>query len=194
MIPSIALDVDGVICNWWGGIIRTAKSMGLGDQLPRHENWNTKWYGSGVAFNQVWDAVKNNRDWWMGLDPIQGARESINFRVEALITARPVPSELTSAWARKNGFRFEYVYTPKHGVKKSDVMRARGVNVLVDDKPDILEEIRACSDAPLRCYLFDQPWNRLHADGGWRIKSLSELPAALKLPRLGDSPPPILGG
>lgn len=191
---TIALDVDGVVCNWWGGILRTGKKMGLRDKLPMHENWINKWYGSGAAFNKVWDAVKNDKDWWMDLEPIKGALESINFDVECFLTARPVDPNITMLWLKKNGFERWKTVRNSGGYKKVDVMKHFGYRVLVDDKPDILEEVRACSDAPVRCYLMDQPWNRSHNDAGWRIYSLAELPEKMGMPRLGDSPPPLTGG
>lgn len=196
MARTIALDVDGVVCNWWGGIIATGQAMGLRDELPLHPNWVTKWMGSGTAFYKVWDAIKTDREWWMNLKPIKGAGDSINFHVDFYITSRPIPPQWTLDWLNKNGFGQPdtKVRGTIQGENKLDVMIREGVDALVDDKPDTLEKVRACTNAKVACFLMDQAWNRMHDDGGWRIKSLNEVPTRIKEffgGELGESPPPL---
>lgn len=187
----VALDVGGVVCDWWGGILAAGKKMGLRDQLPLHKNWIHDWYGQGDAFFKVWDAVKSSPDWWLGLAPIPGAREAITFDVTGFITARPCKSVLTLHWLKSHGFKCEWAYTTRGDEKKVDVMVKEHIDVLVDDKPAIFEEVR--SNPSKRAFLMDQPWNRLWDDRGLRIKSLAELPERLG-GLLGAPPPPILEG
>jgi hypothetical protein len=175
---KIALDIDGVVCDWWGGIIKAGKTLGLQDQLPRSAAWVHRWHGEGEAFDQVWNAVKGSKEWWMSLDPIKGAREAINFHVDAYITARPIPSQWSMDWLNRVGLgrSDSMVYTMKPGIKKVRCMLNEKITFIVDDKPGILEECRATTDAAVGCFLMDQPWNRMHDDKGWRIKSLKEVP------------------
>ena len=197
--PKIALDVDGVVCDWWGGIIATGKTMGLRDSLPRHPKWVSEWYGRGSAFNKVWDVVKADRAWWMSLKPIKGALASITFTPHLYITARPIPAQWTIDWMNANGFGPTCRrVAPSRGESKAQTMMREGAHFLVDDKPDTVAEVNAIPDAGLYAFLMDQSWNRLYEDGGSRIRSLSEVPERIAkmtgAPTLTPPPPLPEGG
>jgi hypothetical protein len=139
----------------------------------------------------------------MELKAYPGALASIDFKVQAYVTARPIDSRISLAWLNANGFpdSVKGVFTVPEGTPKSDALLHAGVNVFVDDRPENFDEINEAGYGGfvMRCLLLDRPWNRTHEAGPWRIKSLKEINPLIGRPAepapsvLPTEPPPPIG-
>jgi hypothetical protein len=140
---KLALDVDGVLAGFTPAFLRRAKKMGLGGRFPAHHTLIREWtFGEKDAFVAVWDTVKGDPYFWLAeIQPLEDA--FVDFPVAAYCTARPVGSNITAEWLRMHGFPEAPVLTVGVTDNKADILLANGIEVLIDDRVQNIQQVRA---------------------------------------------------
>lgn len=188
----VGLDIDGVICNFHEKIIEIAKERGLGEHFPERWQFINSWHFS-PKFAKLFNEVKVDPEFWLSLDSYPGCAETVDFEVEAYITARPIGGTVTAQWLLEHGFIGQKVISTPG--PKVPALIDQKIELYVDDKPENFLEINA---AGIKCFLMDRPWNRLVETGylakndGLRISSLSEVGEYLRKLEAAPEPPPLI--
>lgn len=153
----ILCDMDGVIANLVGALIRT-HGLNLSDsdwdKFDKHHEW-------GMTTDELFAPTKDNR-WWLELEPYPWAEELLTelrkLGKVIFCTAPPpdasVPSQKVQ-WLREHGFlaadSTDYIITRfKH-------LNAGPGVILLDDADHMIDQYRSCSGHALQ---FPQPWNQ----------------------------------
>lgn len=119
--------------------------------------------------------VEKDHSFWLGLQPFPGMAKSIDFKVSAYVTARPVPSEVTMEWLDNHGFPKAPIQTVGYGGSKVEILDGLDIKLFIDDHGENFNEINV--GGKTQCLLFSRPWNREYEAGDLRIKSLAEVKA-----------------
>jgi hypothetical protein len=158
------LDLDSVLADFLKGMF---------DWFDEPYRVVTEWDDPFIRAN--YPIIMNDEKFWLGL-PILSHPKDIKFEVDCYITARAIPSEISMEWLYKHGFPIAPVFTV--GVKdcgqhhsKTDVIKERGIDVMVDDAPKHWEEI---NNVGCLCLLFCQPHNQ-HIFTSTRITNLNQV-------------------
>lgn len=160
--PKIGLDVDEVLADWLGAWV---KEFDL--KVP------TSWffdYDLPKRMNVLKEEGKLN-DFYLNLKPLIKP-EDIPFEPHCYVTSRPVETEVTAEWIKRNNFPTRPVITVPIGASKVDVIKQAGVDIFVDDRYENFVEL---NNAGICTYLLDTPHNQRYNVGFKRIKSLKEL-------------------
>lgn len=162
MARTILLDVDGVLCNFIDGII---KSKGLDITHDEWVNWNHHRY-LGMTDEEFWD-ITRSPEWWLNLQPYPWASDLIlvfNDLFDVVYCTSPsldssCPSQKVE-WLRRQGFmsnsRNDYVIAPKKE------LLARPDAILIDDSHENCDKFRLAGG---KAIVFPQPWNSVEVDG-----------------------------
>tara|TARA_Y100000034_G_scaffold90352_1_gene108841 strand:- start:220 stop:792 length:573 start_codon:yes stop_codon:yes gene_type:complete len=160
MIDRIFCDVDGVLADFVGGVLKL-----FPDSSATHTDI-TEWNISnclGVPNDEVWRRVNaEGIEFWGHLDPIPGALQFVRGLEEiAPVTFATTPSRQPHSAAGKLGW-LQYHF----GTKRTDGnvvltsqkhLLARPDTALVDDKPENVGQFLEADD--VCAVLFAQPWN-----------------------------------
>lgn len=170
--PKIGYDIDGVLANFIGAIIKEAKKMGLGDLLPGHyEEWTTYDSQNPDAFQKVFREIKDHNPFWLHhIHPHDDAY--IHTDVHCYITARDAPSTLTKGWLEANKFPEAPVESVGHGNPKVSTADEKNLDLFVDDKASTVQALNA---AGIPALLRDRPHNRDAGMEDVRIRSLYQV-------------------
>ncbi len=160
----IGLDIDGVICDFIGGIERKLYPID-GDFVPLIP---THWNDPLVV--HMLEEVRGDKEFWLGLRPLLPSTH-LPIQPVVYITQRSVDKEITQEWLDKNGFPHANLVSLTGGSKLQACIDNK-VDIFVDDKYETYEEL---NQNGVFCYLFDQPWNRKYNVGHKRIYSLDKL-------------------
>lgn len=164
-IPKIALDIDGVICDFTGG---------WADKYNTVKHPNVWCFDRNM--NRRFNEMKINgelTDFYLNLKPLIKP-DDLPFEPAAYVTHRPVEKMVSEKWIDCNGFPQSPVYCVGiDGESKSEILKKIGVNVLIDDHYENFIDVE---NNGLTAYLFDNPYNRKYDVGHFRIKSLKDLP------------------
>lgn len=159
MAKTILLDVDGVLCNFIDGII---KSKGLD---ITHDQWKLNHHiHLGLTDEEFWD-ITRVPDWWLNLQPYPWASDLIglfnDFFDVVYCTSPSLDSSCPSQkveWLRRHGFmsetRNDYIIAPKKE------LLARPDAILIDDSFDNCDRFRLAGGKSI---VFPQPWNSVRA-------------------------------
>lgn len=164
----VALDCDGVICNFGKGVVKRAKELKI-EFLESEKDW-PHWDGH-ENFSMIMKGAWTDPEFWLELEPLN----SVSFTPHCYITSRQVPSEITEEWLMKNGFPKAKVITVKRPEEKLEHLKAEGVDLLIDD---LHTTVRSAIDAGIKAFLFDAPYQRGHAEeckGLPKLYSLEDL-------------------
>jgi len=127
---KIALDVDGVLANFW------APFSAMADIPLPTDSWSSNHKNFGPTFEKI----KNDKEFWGNL-PIITNPNNIDFEITAYVTSLPPEMKSTrEAWLKANGFPDAPVIVADD---KLPVLKELGIDVFVDDKPstcDYLQE------------------------------------------------------
>ena len=150
------MDVDGVICNFVGGLIKSHQWD------IEHDDWKSYYHNRqmGVEDAVMWDPTLKP-GWWLSLEPYPGAKEFIQAIRDAghdiIYSSAPSVDSKCAAekidWLRQHGFMNGNDYTL--GPKK--FLLAGSGGILIDDSDD---QISAFQDRGGVGVLFPQPWNK----------------------------------
>lgn len=151
----IALDIDGVICNF-------NKSFAplLGKSLSDANNW----YYSYEA-NKVLDSL--TYEFWLSLEPLFDSK-TLCFEPTCYITHRKSTGAqaATEKWIEDNGFPCMPVLFVDEARDKSKFAKENEIDIVIDDK--FKNFYRLNKDGVL-CFLMDNPWNKKYNVGHLRI-------------------------
>lgn len=141
-----ALDIDGVICDFAGGVIKRAEELGI-EFLKSKEEW-IMWDGH-TNFSEVMKDAWLDADFWLSLKPLN----SISFTPHMYITSRPIKSTVTQQWLDKHGFPKAKLITVSAPEEKIQHLINEDVDLLIDD---LHTTVKAAIDANICAYLFAQ--------------------------------------
>jgi 5'' nucleotidase, deoxy (Pyrimidine), cytosolic type C protein (NT5C). len=174
----IALDVDGVLCNFAQGIIDLAVKEGKGHLFP--SNWTEVCTWNMCVnpqdFLDLFLRVQNDESFWLSLPPMPDAQDFFSthkgFHPEMYVTKRPVRPNVTARWLNYNGFPPAQVITVADPKEKLDIVR-QDCDIFVDDLIETVADMRANG---VNAVLYEAPYQRGHDTLGLpTIKSLNEL-------------------
>lgn len=156
--PKIGLDIDEVLADFVGGVMEK-----FPDMKERSVYWNDFWISDNFK------EIAGDKSFWKNLKP---KTTDLPFEPHCYITSRPVPSELTEAWLRGNGFPSAPVFTVGHGKSKVEIAKESGIDIFVDDSFTNFVDL---NKAGICTYLMDAPHNQRYDVGFKRIFDLKEI-------------------
>lgn len=168
---NIAIDLDGVVCDYHKGFVRAANSIWpgrLSDGPP--PEWEMTSYGlTEREVGQVMERIRSTPNWWMSLSPLYANVSAVlQHRVRHpddvifYVTARHAETEglpifhQSHRWLEMcglGGVGTALIVVPPD-VRKVDIYEKVGVEYAVDDSLDIVAE------GAHIIYLLDQPYNQ----------------------------------
>lgn len=177
MYKKYGIDIDGVLANFDGNMVRVMNSIGMNLPLDFHP---TDWgWGNANLFpdtmKKAWAIIDNTENFWESLTPTEDIITMANFFHEHaerdcdiyFITARK-EGEGRSARHQSERWLREYMGGPKQainvlptnsGMHKAAILEAMGITVSIDDHVPTV-----CNAKTLRpnhrSYLLDKPWNQ----------------------------------
>ena len=162
-----ATDIDGVLCNFFQGIIQYSKKFGLRHHFPRRWTDLGTWLGPEEHFQTVYDACISDLKFWYDLKPIKNSWEAMALPgrrgPDLYLTARKIPTEWTQKWLEECGFPPAEVVTVGHTKDykameyKLKVLKEKKIDIYVDDYPDT---VRGLLENGIAAVLFDARHNR----------------------------------
>jgi len=161
MKTQIALDVDGVLANFYLAMCRR-----FNRPYKPISKWNVGWLGNHF------DEIKNDFEFWSTL-PTLTPPEEINFEVTAYVSSLPeIMEEARRAWLKANNYPSAPLFVS--GQSKVSILKELGITHYVDDKTANVEEIR---EAGISCFRFIPPYMFEPTSGklNYDIKNLNEI-------------------
>lgn len=162
-MPRIGLDVDGVICSTYEAVIDAANGNLSGPfktSMPHYAF-------SGVHLEAIGAFTRQQ---WLDL-PAMIDGTDLPFEPVVYVTARYDTSlEVTEEWLMKNGFPpAPVVGSQERG--KAEILKEFDVEYYVEDK---YENFRKLQEEGITTFLYDQPYNRKHNVGMYRVTDLHD--------------------
>lgn len=168
---TILIDVDGVLANFSGHVIRTAGVDMTIDDV-------TQWDLFSLMGDAGVEAKKRLKDpdWWLGIAPMPGAQDAIDRLRhdgrELIAVTSPWISCKGWGWARREWLKACFGIRHNEVIITSAKHLVRG-SMIIDDKPETVRKWSAYNPT-LPALLFDAPYNR-NDDWPGRITSLETL-------------------
>jgi hypothetical protein len=163
--PRIGLDLDGVLGNFSEAYSARLKEAGVAN-YPQQEQ---PWWGFAFKSNEIWEKVKQDESFWMGLKPLCDPNE-LAFEPVCYISNRSIPVEWSENWLISNGFPCAPVIHTEHS--KVEAVKEWKLDKFCDDSVRNFVEINQSGGL---CYLFDTSYNRYMEVGHKRIVNLNQL-------------------
>ena len=175
---EIALDLDGVLCNFSQVAIDTIRELRMVD-LPAdyvHTAWSFEDVLQPGQWGIVFDHLMRRENFWMRLPAFEENVEALRAYIEdhgdkgiSFITARPESNGAnavvqTQLWLldKKIGPLGMEVFIAQGADAKRQVIEGERIQFFLDDSP---ANVRICQDLPdHRAFLLDQPYNRHDID------------------------------
>lgn len=155
----VALDIDGVLADF-------NKSVRAQFNI---ENEPTVWNYSYKFNSELWETLKEDKEFWVNIEPYFDGTELL-FEPVCYVTHRPVPKEWCEEWLEKNNFPCVPVYVVNGN--KTEVLKSQNVDIFVDD---CYANFTTLNTNGVFTYLLDRPWNTRYNVGHKRIYSLNEI-------------------
>lgn len=171
-IPSLALDIDGVLANFPEAVIDRAHFLGVGDSFPISWRDVKSWELGTPRFHDVMRGAWGSVDFWSAINPMPGVIRCVKPGI--YLTSRPIPSDVTTSWLSKHGFPESPVVTVQRPEEKIKHLQERGL-FLVDDYH---ETVQKCIDSGIEAYLYKAPYQRSY--------DVSHLPTVTSLQEVID--------
>lgn len=143
---KIALDIDGVLADYGKHLL---DYLNIKDKTPP-----IKWNDS--RFIENFDKIKDDKQFWLTI-PVLTPPQDIKFDFECYVTARPISSEITALWLKKNGFPDKEVFTIGHNQSKVNILQEQKIEIFLDDAIHNFTEI---NKTDIICFLFDSTYNK----------------------------------
>lgn len=163
----IAVDMDGVLCEWNDTYDRYLDAMGdAAKHIPRTRDQKTfnLWQGRTVEESEMIHKVMDTPGFYRDIEPTPGAVDAIRKMVSeghiVYIVTAPHPSNPTCAddkiWWVRTHLGTEFVDKLVITRDKTSVR----ADVLIDDRPDIHGQLKPS----WKHIFFSQPWNESFND------------------------------
>lgn len=168
---NIALDCDGVICNFYLGFSRIANKLfgtpivtNINDiKTYRWENWYPM---NKKQHNAVWQEIDDNvPNFWLDLQPLvnndiflrmQNMGHNFFFITSRKNTAGHTALAQTKAWIERHTTLSSFSVIPSH--RKGEILDRAEIEYFIDDLPENV--IEAAIEAPkCKSYLLVRPYN-----------------------------------
>jgi hypothetical protein len=153
---NIYLDVDAVVCDFSGGLVK---------KFPDFKNHDPLEYDLPSYINL--DELYKDPTFWLALPVL----DRPTVKIAGYMSHRPFATYITEFWLYINKFPPTKVYHTKTSCQKAELLLSCNCDLYVDDKPQTFYE---CTEVGLNTYLYTQPWN-LHIKTDKRINNLKEL-------------------
>jgi len=166
----IGLDIDGVIADFGGHFLKYGKGQGWFDDVdtPVH-SWND--YRFRDHFHKIPESF------WLDIPAIVKG-EDLQFDPCCYITARPISSDVTREWLRKNNFPLAVIHTVGVDGSKLEALRKSKVELFVEDH---FHNWKMAFDQGILSYLVTRGHNKkFSVPDALRINCISELDYAGK--------------
>lgn len=152
----ILLDVDGVLCDFVGGVI---KSHNLGIDSSEWSSWDYH-KRLGISDEDLW-SVTNDGKWWTELEPYPWAFDLLGMvkqYADVIFCTSPsldyrCPSQKVK-WLRDHGFLS--TYSNEYQINSHKELNAGSGAILIDDSDSNISKYRRAGG---RAICFPQPWN-----------------------------------
>lgn len=160
---TVGYDLDGVLADFLGGIIEEARYYPhLSATLPKSpETWDIY---RPVGFDSIFNRVKECPSFWLGLEPREEAltRDHLRFMREfavVYITARPIPTSVSTEWILHSRFPLRPVVTAdfKVGVLNRLAETSNSIDYFIEDSLEQFKAINKQTDTT--CLLLNTPSN-----------------------------------
>jgi uncharacterized HAD superfamily protein len=170
MSKRIALDIDGVLANFSGGVVDKAKELGIEfiDCPSKVTHWDMH-----PNFSKVMKNYWGDPEFWLNLQPLRSG--NLPFVPHVYITSRPIDTEITRQWLIKHGFPSAPVITVKHPKEKLQHIENMGIDILIDD---LHHTVREVIESGRTAFLYKAPYQRGHEEeckGLPTIETLEEI-------------------
>lgn len=162
-----ALDIDGVLCNFFGGLLDYSEKLGMRHLFPLDSSELREWLGPEEHFREVYSHCIKDKDFWVSLRPISSSvwslAESNSYGPDMYITGRVVPTEWTEEWLKAHGFPEAPVVTVGHCEnfkamdRKLEVLKENDILFYVDDYG---ETVKGLLENGILCAVFDASHNQ----------------------------------
>lgn len=142
----LGLDIDGVICDFTGGVFRAA-----GVPLTRYADIQGYDYTPVLNFREIWERIKGDELFWLGLAPVE---THIPHCCGVYLTSRDCSDAVTRQWLHVHGFPKLPIINTRDKARAIEVQELDG---LVDDCAAhflAAEKVASCN------FLVSRPWNR----------------------------------
>lgn len=151
---KVALDCDGVICNFSKGVVDRAKELKI-DFLESEKDW--PYWDGHENFSKIMKEAWKSPEFWLNLEPLN----KISFTPYCYITSRPIDTEVTQKWLDKHGFPKAKLITVSKPEEKLQHLIDERIDLLIDD---LYSTVRTAIDAGIKAFLFDAPYQRGHVE------------------------------
>jgi hypothetical protein len=190
---KIGFDVDGVLANWVQAFLdyahKVTSKFGMTHNLPHQAVNITTWNlnGHDELIKLLFPVLAQDQQFWMSIRRYDEACRVMfekQIKPAAYITQRPIPSELTATWLKRNFFPPAPVFTVDKAEDKQLLVKNLGLTHFVEDRSDTADQMH---DLGLTSYLLNRPYNVNWPTKAIRIMSIGEI----ELEQLADSEPDV---
>lgn len=180
---KVALDMDGVLADFCWAFSSLIHNTIDPSVQPVHPD-KVYQYNFGIdddTISEAWEAVKASYNWWETLPCLLSRDEKVlvNHLAEqheiVIITSRVATKgmpvhEQTRNWLWANGLPYQIDIFVESRRTKGLRCAQEGVDLLVDDSPDVIEAAKPYCDVVIRSWPYNQ-----HVQDVTRIDSLVQL-------------------
>jgi uncharacterized HAD superfamily protein len=186
---NIAVDIDGVLCNFTKAFVGVLQKVFPEKQIPpdyEPEDWNYTKYLNRAEMAMAWRTLVGSENFWFNCEALPGLGQlqtfistfrhkgiNIIYCTSRSETMGDTVLVQTRNWLAQRGCMYaNCTIIPVDGHdKKAAIYRLLNVQYSIDDKWETVAECQAISGHS--AWLLDQPWNRSAAELP-RISSVRE--------------------
>lgn len=142
--PRIALDVDGVLSNFYLTICQK-----FDKPYGKLKQWNTPW------IEDVFHEIENDYDFWNNM-LILNQPDKITFDFDCYLSSFPEPMfDARLDWLYKNNYPLNPLFQADDKLKWCKILE---INILIDDKPETVKQINEANIDNLKAILYMPPY------------------------------------
>ena len=156
-VSKIFLDLDGVLVNWVGGVIKLL-NLDIGEHL--YEGWDDHLRHSGLSDGEFWAKLDADPTFWYNLLPYDGAKEfyqELNQIAPVYICSSPSADYKCHSQKIKWCVDHLGIMPNKVILMKDKHFLAKQDRALIDDAPHNINKFTKEGGIGL---MYKQPWNK----------------------------------
>lgn len=188
----IGIDVDGVLANFCGGMVKLLKSLGDTTNLPiENPTFPAVWYWNkhyGVPedlWAQAWDTITTEENFWVSLrdlpttpQDIVALKQVFNHGHEIyFLTTRPGMRAKfqTEAWLAVRQILCPTVLIADSPEAKGLIARGLKLDAMIDDRPENLMAMPESVQRFLYMAPYNREWHTQFPGLAWGVESVTEM-------------------